>query len=226
MVAKTGGVRRLLMAVMGAAAAGSGAQAAVTFTFDTLVSDTVPNSAPLVVTITEAQQADTVFFRVDASALAASEFVNELFFNVEDNLSLSVAGDNGAAGYDFCPYDTGCSDAPFNARGQRGRYDLLLDFPNAGKDNRLSGREVFEVTLTGSGLSEDSFSFGTTTSDYGKLFMVAKLQGLADGQSTHMAATTPEEGPGRDGAAAKRRTRTRSAGDPRPRPRRPGPASA
>ncbi|MEE4349165.1 MAG: hypothetical protein V2J26_02955 [Pacificimonas sp.] len=168
------------------------ASAAVQFTFDTLVANSPTNSAPLVVTVTEAQQANTVFFTVDASAMQSSEFVRDLFFNIDGNTTItSIVDDNGAASYDLCPYDSGCSSGPFNAKGNRGKYDMLLDFVNSNSDNRLSGGETFTMTLTGTNLTEDSFSFGTTSSKYGELFMVAKLQGLSGGESTHMASTGP-----------------------------------
>lgn len=112
------------------------ASAAVTYTFDTPVAEEQPNSAPLVVTVTEVA-ANTVEFKVDASDMISSEFVRSLFFNVDDNLTLSVVSDNGAAAYDFCPYDRGCGSGPFDARGNRGRYDLLLDFATSNSSNRL-----------------------------------------------------------------------------------------
>ena len=156
-----------------------------------------PGEIEVLVTETDLNE---VAFTIDLTGLTSGAFLSQFYFNVAEGLNLTLTDISGSTVglKNFSVGDTIYTDAADeseNARGNRGLFDVYLDFLNPSGDQRFSSGEIVTLTLSGAGVTEDSFSFGSDARNGGVNFMVAKLQGLPGGESTHVGSGPPTDGP-------------------------------
>ncbi len=117
------------------------------------------------------------------SALSASEFISNMYFNVEPGQAVSGVFNAGLS--------TGAFQAPSLAVGNNNqnagggaRYDLRIAFPINQPANRFGGTDLAVFDLSGAGLTEDDFDFLSTAGGGGLAFLTAAhVQGIGPNAS-------------------------------------------
>lgn len=119
----------------------------------------------------------------------AGEFVSEWYFNVDPAISAASLSFLHVSGDVADSIDKG-TDA-FKADGD-GLFDIRFNFKIAPPANRFKGGETIVYTITGTGLTENSFNFlSKPDGGHGPFKTAAHVQGIAGGKSGWIAATDP-----------------------------------
>lgn len=163
--------------------------------YDTVFSGATPaGSAPwLLATFTDT--ATGVDLSVSAFNLSGSEFVGKLYFN---NINYPTTLGHTFDGSSTAPtpgFDQGLDS--YKADGD-GWYDIRFTFPTNGSD-RFTNGEIFNATLTGTGLTAASFnSLSSPGGGAGTWLAAAHIQGTpanALGETSGWVAGTPNTVP-------------------------------
>lgn len=187
-------------------------QADVIFTFDSVYSGTSPTTgvdAPPWLTATFSDLiSGGVHLKMEANVQSLNEYISEVYFNLNPDLSIANLGFNNATTQ---PTTIATGADQFHAPGD-GLYDILFSFPTKGNQNRFNGSETYEYDIFCSscnGFSADSFNvLGSPANqgdNAGPFTAVAKIQGilllLPDGTTTTTSgmisdppASVPEPG--------------------------------
>lgn len=166
---------------------GFAAQAtALTITLDQVLGPG-PLSGDIILDFTAAGDGSTATIQIDTTGLPAAEYVKELYFNAVGN-PFVVTGVNWAAstpGVDSMTWGVECCQADTD-----GSHDFLLSFSSL--SDRLVGGALYDVLLTGTGLTDTIFDDYGTLSDFGQFRAVARVLVTGGGEYWVGDSAVPE----------------------------------
>jgi PEP-CTERM motif len=166
------------------------ASADVIFTINSVITGSAPvGPTPWMTAQFSNAGANTVTMTLSNLLPVGPQFVTDFFFNVDPAIAaMTVSNTGGQAPDTIFPYSQGAYGNP--AFGND--YDVRLDFENANNPNRFTGGETSVYTLTGVGLTENSFTF-TTPSNAGPQYMSAHVQGIPQGVGSGRIGPNPND---------------------------------
>jgi hypothetical protein len=177
--------------------AATGARAQLVFQVDTVFNGSTPASTPPWLTATfNTVVTGQVQLVLESHLNVASEFIDEVTFNVDPSIvpsDLSIAQDPVAN-----PVITSISNTTDNAQNLTGGggaghgFDVKLDWGSAAGVGRFNDSDVVTLTITGTGITEDSFNF--TNSGGADAHVGAHIQGIPGTAGTISGAVKDSSG--------------------------------
>jgi len=176
--------------------------AALQFTLGTVINGDSPTSTPpwLTGTFANGPGADTVTLTLKVSLNVASEFIDEVKFNLDPAIvpsSVTITQSSGTTATAILHTTQNAQDLNGGGNGAKG-FDIEIEWPTANNADRFDGTETAVFTLVRTGLTESSFNFtntltqGQNTLD-GGLHMAAHVQGIpTDNGTTSGAIADPD----------------------------------
>jgi hypothetical protein len=178
-------IRKTLLALAASSAlslAATGANAAVTFTYNDLITGTAPSGTGpwLTALFEDTATPGQVKLTLTSDLNDLDEFWSKIYFNLNPDLDasdLSATNVTNTGGFDFPTFDTGT----FNDAGNT--FDIEFGFETAGSSGgvkRFSNSDIFVVTflLNAAGLDATDFAFPADGKGY---YSSAHVQGIATG---------------------------------------------
>ena len=124
-------------------------------------SSTPEGDAPWLIATFVDGEAGQVYLTLQAN-LIGDAFIGGVYFNLDPIVALAVTPQAGATAP---AYDTfNVSENTYKADGD-GYFDIWIDYPEAGSDNRFDGPEYGTYLLEGAGLTVASFNYTSSITD-------------------------------------------------------------
>jgi hypothetical protein len=152
-----------------------------TMSLDTVFSGTSPvGNSPWVEINGTQQGTNSVQFTVDVPTQTGdpkmSEFVSQIYLNVDPSLTLAKLKITKGSGIEFVSAAVG--ENAYKADGA-GKYDIDIKYPTSGDDRLTTGTSsTFTITYDSSPLSLSAFDFTSTSSSEGAYYAAAHVQGI------------------------------------------------
>jgi hypothetical protein len=163
------------------------------FTLSTVFNGATPASATPWLTATFSNAgSNTVTLTLNSNLSAATEYFDEIAFNVAAGIvpsSLTIV-ESPPVGSTIATINAGAQNAQnLTGGGAAGTgFDIDFAFSNAAA-GRFNGTDVAVFTITGTGITENSFSFQSTGS--ANAYLAAHINGIVNGASGAVKSGPP-----------------------------------